>query len=109
MTLHYILSRRLLDTEIITTKTPHFLLHDERLDVRHAKGGVKADKRVEGLKEDGLGGRVDEEFHGTWMGALERAGRGESEVYSAEGGRGRCEKCFSSAIRNRVGRRAHWL
>lgn len=55
MTPHHILPRRILNTAIVSTKTPHLLLHDQRLDVGHAEGGVEADGRVEGLEEDGLG------------------------------------------------------
>lgn len=60
MTSHRPLARRILNTKIITTKAPHLLLHDERLDVGYAEGGVEADERVEGLEEDGFRGGVAE-------------------------------------------------
>lgn len=51
MTPHHILPRRVLDTEIIPAEAPHLLLHDERLDVGHAEGGVEAAGRVDGSRK----------------------------------------------------------
>lgn len=113
MTPHHILPRRILNTEIVATETPHLLLHDERLDVGHAKGGIEADGRVEGLEEDGLGGGMAEESHrGFVCGCREMRCVCEGRWRGLHIGRGmgRCAKrstYASSASRNRVERRGH--
>lgn len=63
MTPHHIPPHRLLNTKIVPTKAPYIILHDERLDVGGAEGGIEADGRMEGLEEDGVGGRVAGETH----------------------------------------------
>lgn len=63
MTPHHVPPRRVLNTKIVTTQAPHLLLHNERLDIWSAKRGVEADRRVERLENDGLGGGVAEESH----------------------------------------------
>lgn len=90
MTSHHILHRRILGPKIIATETPHLLLPNGRHDVGHAASDVEAEGRVEGLEEDGLGGRMTEEFHCgfVWLrvgvrGWYERV---DSEVYREEEG-----------------------
>lgn len=106
---HHIMPRRVLDTKIIATETPHLLLHDECLDVGHAEGGVGAAGRVEGLEEDRLRCVWFLFVVGECVWAFVEYGRIER---LSGGGRGRCatrSTYTSSAIRNRVGRCAHWL
>lgn len=50
MTIHHILPRRILKTEIVTAKSSRLLLHEERLEVGHAEGGVEAEGRGDGSR-----------------------------------------------------------